>query len=260
MFTRQLMQAAPIAAHTRVAATRAWPSTTPIIRRSLATSRPNTSRASFRQHPPPPPQMHDVTPDTTRRNAIIAGILLSAALGAWYYETTTMGAYSKEPEFSVTVGRGAKTWSFPRKPMAELEQMMHQHEKTTSPGRKGNPVLRWDTNYVASNEPCEDRSAADVVPRGPARKSWWSWGAAPAENTDAVGSRDLVLVSVVDGHAGDATSKLLERTLHPTLALALAGLQAGIVPGASWYSNLADTLTWAKTWSPSNVAKTLQNA
>ncbi|TXT13174.1 hypothetical protein VHUM_01575 [Vanrija humicola] len=158
-----------------------------------------------------------------------------------------IGPDKTEPGFTVTINTsaGVKTWNFQRKPEAELEAMLHEHEGTTAVGRKGNPVVKWDTNYVASNEPCEDRSAGDIVPRGQA---------------DHPGHRDLVLLSVIDGHAGDATSQLLSKTLHPTIALYLAGLQAGIVPGRSWYNKITDVLTWAKTWSPLNVSRVLQTA
>lgn len=221
----------------------------------------------------PPPQMkkEDITDETIGRNKVIAAALLAAAAVVWYASSGSIEkAYgAKKPdEFTITYHRGGGyTWTFPYKPMAEVERILHEHEETTTPGRSGNPVLRWDTNYIESNEPCEDRNAVDIVPRGPApAHSWWNfWSSSPTapvagKDAAAEGSRDLVLVSVIDGHAGDATSRLLKRTLHPTVALALAGLQAGIVPNASWYSRLADTLTWSKTWSPSNIAKTIQSA
>lgn len=135
--------------------------------------------------------------------------------------------------------------------------MLHEHEVTSSPGRAGNPVVRWDTNWVAANEPCEDRYAADIVPRGNDKSSRGS-GANIID--DKPGKRDLVLVSIIDGHAGDSCSRLLARALHPSLAISLAGLQAGIVPGASWYSKITDALTFSKSWSPSNISKTLQEA
>lgn len=199
-----------------------------------------------------------------KRNTLLAGVLLTASLAVWYYETKEMGVYTPEPEFTVTLGSGSRrrTETFKFKPDAELEKMLHEHEKTNEPKRAGNPVARWDTNYVASNEPCEDRSAADVVERGPGPASWYGkwFGSAPAVDETKPGKRDLVMVSVIDGHAGDATSRLLARTLHPSLTVNLAGLQAGLVPGATWYTKIADTLTWANTWSPANVSKTLQSA
>lgn len=192
----------------------------------------------------------EVTADTTRRNALIAAVLILASGGLWYWETTQMGVYpasKAKDEFTVTVGRGNNRQSvtFERKSMAEMETMLHENESSTVPGRVGNPVARWDTNFIASNEPCEDRSASDIVPRGKEGES---------------GHRDLTFFSVLDGHAGSATSQLLSKTLHPTLALGLAGLQAGIIPGRSWYGQLYDVLTWAKTWSPINISKSLESS
>ncbi|KAL1406953.1 hypothetical protein Q8F55_006365 [Vanrija albida] len=203
------------------------------------------------------------SPSTVRRNAIVAGTLLAASAALYYYESEAMGLIGPnktEPGFTVTINTsaGVKTWNFERKPEAELEAMLHENEGTTPVGRKGNPVVKWDTNFVASNEPSEDRSAGDIVPRGQA-KGWWTTGDVQGK-ADHPGHRDLVLLSVIDGHAGDATSQLLSKTLHPTIALYLAGLQAGIVPGRSWYNKITDVLTWAKTWSPLNVSRVLQTA
>ncbi len=192
----------------------------------------------------------EVTADTTRRNALIAAVLIAASAGVWYWETSQMGVYpttAKRDEFTVVVGRGSNRQSvtFERKTTAEMEEMLHAHEASEVPARTGNPVARWDTNFVASNEPCEDRSAADIVPRG---------------KEGETGQRDLAFFSVIDGHAGAATSQLLSRTLHPTLALGLAGLQAGMVPGRSWYGQIYDLFTWAKTWSSVNIAKSLESS
>ncbi|BEJ13409.1 hypothetical protein CspHIS471_0305830 [Cutaneotrichosporon sp. HIS471] len=189
-----------------------------------------------------------VTEDTTRRNGMIAAVLIATAAGLWYWETSRMGVYpstARRDEFTVVVGRkvNRQTLTFDRKTNTEIEEMLHEHEASEVPTRLGNPVARWDTNFIASNEPSEDRSAADIVPRG---------------KEGETGQRDLAFFSVIDGHAGDATSQLLSRTLHPTLSLGLAGLQAGIVPGRSWYGQIYDILTWAKTWSPINISKSLE--
>lgn len=210
---------------------------------------PSALRARFVSSFDGPKVKKEVTADTTRRNALIAAVLLAASGALWYYETRQMGVYptKAKDDFTIVVGKGAgrQSVTFERKTNAEMEAMLHEHEATTVPARLGNPVARWDTNFVASNEPCEDRNAADIVPRG-------------KEGEGA--KRDLAFFSVIDGHAGSATSELLSRTLHPTLALGLAGLQAGIVPGRSWYQQLYDTLTWAKTWSPLNIAKSLESS
>lgn len=143
-------------------------------------------------------------------------------------------------------GRNRQSFTFERKTPEEQEHMLHANERSTVPARLGNPVARWDLNVVASNEPCEDRNAVDIIPR--------------SAKGGAEGSRDLVIISVIDGHAGDDTSQLLSRTLNPTVAIGLAGLEAGIVPGQTWYNKLVDTLTWAKTWSTTNVTKAIENS
>ncbi|CAK9779770.1 unnamed protein product [Cutaneotrichosporon oleaginosum] len=234
-----LLPRAPMASRARLvcSALRTAPRVSPIIVQGRAAS-------SFEG----PKVKKEVTADTTRRNALIAAVLIAASAGVWYWETRQMGVYpatTRRDEFTVVVGRGNNRQSvtFERKTNAEMEEMLHEHETSEVPARIGNPVARWDTNFVASNEPCEDRSAADIVPRG---------------KEGETGQRDLAFFSVIDGHAGAATSELLSRTLHPTLALGLAGLQAGMVPGRSWYGQIYDLFTWAKTWSPINIAKSLE--
>jgi pyruvate dehydrogenase phosphatase len=142
-------------------------------------------------------------------------------------------------------------------------------------------VVRWDRNWVASNEPCEDRSAVDVVPRLRSAKDmgWWPSSNLPFDSsmksppssaqaeqpTEGAnrpdGSKDLVMFSIMDGHAGHATSELLSKVLHPTLALGLAGLQAGNVPGqAGWRGALGKVGSWVwggDVWTRDNVAKQL---
>ncbi|EKD01543.1 type 2C Protein Phosphatase [Trichosporon asahii var. asahii CBS 8904] len=207
-----------------------------------------------------PSNQSEVTPDTKKRNAIIATILLAAAGGVWYWETKTLFEPA-EPDLQVSYGSGSRrqTVSFKRKSVAEANAMLKEHEETRDIERPGNPVARLDTNYIASNEPIEDRSAADVIPRGQPKGSWWG-SAAPADAANKPGKRDLVFVSVIDGHAGDATSQLLSKTLHPTLTIALAGLQSGIIRGHSFWHKAYDWMTFSKAWTPPHVADALKHA
>lgn len=207
-----------------------------------------------------PANQSEVTSDTKKRNAIIATILLAAAGGVWYWETKTLFEPT-EPDLEVTYGGGSrrKTVSFKRKTVAEANAMLKEHEETRDIDRPGNPVARLDSNFVASNEPIEDRSAADVVPRGQPKGSWWG-GAAPSDAANKPGKRDLVFVSVIDGHAGDFTSQLLSKTLHPTLTIALAGLQSGVIRGHSFWHKAYDWATFSKAWTPPHVADALKAA
>ena len=156
-------------------------------------------------------------------------------------------------------------FTFPRKPEAAIEAILHENETSQTIGRKGNPVVRWDRNWVGSNEPSEDRSAIDLIARGSnARAS--SPGLTVQEVEQGEGSRDIVMFSMLDGHAGDATSKLLAKALHPTLGLALASLQAGhpFQQGAhlKTYAEYFNPLAWIRRneWTPANVMLSIQNA
>jgi pyruvate dehydrogenase phosphatase len=166
-------------------------------------------------------------------------------------------------------------YNFRRLPERDIEAKLHSNESSSVVDRPGNPVVRWDRNWVGSNEPCEDRSAIDIVPRSQSWRDtqrWWKWnwggvGASAAAEASTPGSKDIMMFSVLDGHAGDATSQLLSKTLHPTLTLALAGLQAGISPtlGISKWSQLASYLDPAQwlpggIWTPENVSRTIQSA
>jgi pyruvate dehydrogenase phosphatase len=232
-----------------------------------------------------------------RRNALISASLIAAAGVAYYYETTasttpptaSSGGYPNPFTLRIGDGRGGiERYTFDRKSESETAKMLLEHENSTEVNRPGNPVIRYDTNYLGSNEPCEDRSASDLIPRAsmalPKQSKWF--GSEKTVNdsekplpqlpdskraTEANdGSKDFMMFSILDGHAGDATSQLLSTTLHPTLSLALSNLSAGTLPEmktASW-SNLLVYLKpsyWVNlmgsgtTFTPQNVIGTIQN-
>lgn len=190
-----------------------------------------------------------------------------------------------------------QTYEFERKPDDQVERELRAHEISRRIERKGNPVVRWDNNWLGSNEPCEDRWATDLVPGGvggeqravggrirEAVRFWTRWykgdsigldstlsnsddGDGDDNGETARGKRDLMLFSIMDGHAGDATSSLLQKSLHPTISDALAGLQRGNVPHRhtvweQWAGYLSPWywLGTDKVWTPENVSKTIQNA
>lgn len=218
--------------------------------------------AQFRLYSTPPPGVAEVTKDTKKRNAIIATILLLGSAGVYYWETRQMGLFeAQEPDLQVSYGSGNRrqTVSFKHKSIAEANAMLKEHEETRDIDRPGNPVVRLDSNFVASNEPIEDRSAADVVPRGQPKGNWWG-SVTPAAAANEPGKRDLVFVSVIDGHAGDATSQLLSKTLHPTITIALAGLQSGYIRGHSYWHKAYDWVTSGQAWSPVHIADSLKHA
>jgi pyruvate dehydrogenase phosphatase len=186
------------------------------------------------------------SPTSPTSTALISLGFILAAGGAYYYETRAT-AYSNYPStFSIRIRN--KDYSYNRKTDTEIEAILTEHEDAKVIQRPGNPVTRWDRNWVGSNEPCEDRSAIDLVQRS-----------SGVTQTIVQGDRDIGLFSIMDGHAGDATSKLLAKVLHPTLTLTLAGLQAGSTStGSNW--NPFSWFAKAKPWTPSSVSETIQRA
>ena len=199
-------------------------------------------------------------PFNWRGHAILSSALLCTSIGFWIYEfryndSSATSSAGDTFSFDVRTSSGIQEHLFTRKSDAAVEGMLREHEQSETQNRKGNPVVKWDRNWLGSNEPCEDRSAVDMIPRK------------TEAGSNGEGSRDIMLFSVLDGHAGDATSKLLVKTLHPTLALALASLQAGhapSLPGAGWKAMAGNLnpLAWigGKAWTTDNVVLSIQNA
>lgn len=187
---------------------------------------------------------------------ISIGFLLAAA-GAYYYESRSATLSGYPSTFNIRIRN--KDYSYTRKTDAELETILTEHEDGQIIGRRGNPVVRWDRNWVGSNEPCEDRSAVDIVPRSQGVTDQHTAKGQVVKRVE--GDRDIALFSIMDGHAGDATSRLLAKALHPTLTLALAGLQAGKEAPSGWKA--FNPLNWfesVKPWSPATVTQTIQEA
>jgi pyruvate dehydrogenase phosphatase len=197
---------------------------------------------------------------TVRRNALLAGGLLATSAILYYYEVTTAGpseALNSLVTESFTIKAGGENHTFTRLPAAEAEMKLTAHQETREINRPGNPVFKVDRSWLGSNEPCEDRMAADLVPRdtlpgGP-------------KVAGREGANDMLFASVLDGHAGDATSILLSSVLHPTLSVALAGLQSGDVPKATGWKAVLDwtnPMSWigGNVWTPANIAQTIQAA
>lgn len=213
-------------------------------------------------------------PATTnyRVHGLLALSLFSASIGLFVWERRTAGvpvmAMPTSETFTVRAptSRGVQEFSFSRKHEAVIESMLHENETSQTIGRQGNPVKRWDRNWVGCNEPPEDRSAIDNIAR-PLKVTRSGWlGQYTSETHGGEGSRDITLFSVIDGHGGDETSKLLAKALHPTLSLALASLQAGHGPfqatGMKAAAEYLNPLTWVTgtKWSPENVVLSVQNA
>lgn len=203
---------------------------------------------------------------TVRRNAFLAAGLLTTSAILYYYELTTAGpssALSSLTADTFTIAAGGQNHTFSRLSANDAEQKLVANQETREISRAGNPVFKVDRNWLGSNEPCEDRMASDLIPRDtlPEAPKQRSTNAAGTKE----GSGDLVFASVLDGHAGDATSILLSSVLHPTLSVALAGLQAGHAPRATGWKAVFDwtnPTSWlgGNVWTPTNIAQTLQDA
>ncbi|WWC67205.1 uncharacterized protein I206_101112 [Kwoniella pini CBS 10737] len=209
------------------------------------------------------------TTKSIRTTAILSVGLLASAYALYVYETSSSGEspsvgkslndiYGSTFDINIRGPRGVQPYQFIRKSEQEVEKILKENESGMKLlGRKGNPVIRWDTNWVGSNEPCEDRFASNIIPRN-------------SDKLEEGRKKDLMLFSIIDGHAGDSTSKLLEKTLHPVLSFALAGLQAGYLPTdnktswKSWSENL-NPISWIYSkvgapWNSDNVIRTIQHA
>lgn len=201
---------------------------------------------------------------------MISGFLISSGLALYIWEKQNAPTVSSPTTstFAINIGRQANT--FTRLSDSDAEAKLRAHEKKQIVNRPGNPVIRYEQNWLGSNEPCEDRSAVDMIPRSRGVQGGW-FGKSTLETGEGIeGKKDLMFFSVFDGHAGWATSELLSRTLHPTLALSLASLQAGHVPqpygmkpslkALAGYLNPLSYLSSEKAWTPGNVIFSLQNA
>lgn len=165
---------------------------------------------------------------------------------------------------------------------AECEAKLVRHESSSNPDlplslpRKRSTgksaIIRYDTSFLESNEPIEDRFASNILSEShieaslvPRQSSWLS----SSPQLKGKG-KDLALFSVIDGHSGTATSALLSKTLHPTVAISLASLYAGYQPqplgtletrSSTWWNPLSWSLNFKHAEpTPANVALSLQNA
>lgn len=277
----------------------------PYSRLGASLKRTAATRSSLLQaHPRPyssssPSSSSSSSSVNVKTTAFVSVALLTSAYLLYQYESGSDSGLGHKSTFKVNIrtGRGGvQTYEFPRKPDDQVERELCQHESSQKVDRKGNPVVRWDSNWVGSNEPCEDRWAVDLLPRGRGRgqrqrqrpvqeavvgfwKGWYKGDSIPQsaltqhQEDEGEGKRDWMLFSIMDGHAGDATSSLLAKTLHPTLSMALASLQAGNPPPpprhnvwgwAQWVDYLSPSywlgLGNENVWTPDNVSKTIQNA
>jgi len=219
--------------------------------------------------------------------AYLAVLALVAAAMSYYYETrqasetstsipggTPVATTSHGKTFDIVIrGRRDITHTFSRLSDTELEKMLHENESGEVVARRGNPVVRWDRNWVGSNEPCEDRSAIDLLSEETTeQRGLWRRGSGTREEKEQLGvessinpngNKDIMMFSVFDGHAGGDTSQLLSTVLHPSLKWAFKDFLAqGTYSG--WLSPLKYMTPsyWSgkNLWTSENVSKVIQDA
>ncbi|GAA6007907.1 hypothetical protein JCM11491_006533 [Sporobolomyces phaffii] len=179
------------------------PSTSSVpLRRSFATPPPST--------PPPPPP----APTSTSRRSLVDITLIGiggASLTGYLLwkmnekksakDVNELGGKEGErsaftiPVLEQTGATGTKTLALlsPHETNARLTE----NQASFAVSRRGNPVLRYDTNHLASNSPIEDDSCCVILERDSKNKV----------------KGDLVFWGVFDGHSGWQTSRLLSSSL-----------------------------------------------
>jgi hypothetical protein len=125
-------------------------------------------------------------------------------------------------------------------PQSETEGMLRASERSVTLNRPGNPLRRYDTNFIAGNKRTEDAHAVDILSSDRlkylvteqepdvGRSFWERWcdvklkisgEGCQSQSEVGNGSKDIVMASVFDGHNDThVLSELLSKTLHATLA------------------------------------------
>ena len=262
------------------------------LNRSSAIGRPHATRATSIRFASTSGTSEKSASPSLRPNGILALSLLAGAAATYYYDryvrvsTTTThtpggtpvetSAHGPTFEVSIRSSRGPVSNNFRRLP--ERDMRRRRNSTPTSQARwwmAGESGGALGSELGGIDEPCEDRSAIDIVPRSHSlgdTQRWWKWnwggvGASAAAEASTPGSKGIMSSRCWTGMRATRRARLLSKTLHPTLTLALAGLQAGISPtlGISKWSQLASYLDPAQwlpggIWTPENVSRTIQSA
>ena len=162
--------------------------------------------------------------------------------GPAYYTYKTY--YSAPQTFDILVrvkGPSGKsemsTRTFSLLPMKELEARIRQNATAESQVRLDGTTWKYTTANLASNDPIEDAHASQIVSR---------------DETDPSAPGDYLFFTVMDGHGGYETSRLLSRILIQGVALELSALQIGPKASSSGLLDRIKSLLWL---SPSSTVK-----
>jgi pyruvate dehydrogenase phosphatase len=113
--------------------------------------------------------------------------------------------------------------SFSLLPKSTIDERIREHATCESTTRPGGIVWKYSTAQLASNDPIEDASSHQIIERDP---------------NDHSSPGDLLFFTVMDGHGGYHTSRLLSRVLINAVALELSTLihnPSAIIPKAGSY-------------------------
>lgn len=143
--------------------------------------------------------------------------------------------------------------TFPMLPKDTIEARIRERATSASNPRPGGIIWKHSTASLAANDPIEDASSHQIVER---------------DQTDPAGPGDLLFFTIMDGHSGPHTSRLLSRVLINAVALELSNLIKDPNSAAPASGGLLGSVSSLFTPSPSQpvvedpktVALTIQNA
>ena len=186
----------------------------------------------------------------------IRPLAASAALGATGYAVYSYSDRMQKTDspasgstFSIPIrlkgpdGRAiASTRSISYLAKDDVERKLTENAFSTSVPRSDGLVWKYDTAYLASNDPIEDANAQAVV----GGEDW-----PPHAQRSASPTGDMLFFAVMDGHGGFFTSRLLAKTLIPSVALELSTLLQA--PSNSNNSKTQSLVAYLKSfiWTPS---------
>ena len=143
--------------------------------------------------------------------------------------------------------------TFPLLPKDTVDARIREHATSESNPRPGGIVWKHSTASLAANDPIEDASSHQIIQR---------------DDTDSASPGDLLFFTIMDGHSGPHTSRLLSRVLINAVALELSTLindprkqvpKSGGVLG-SVKSLFSPSGSHPVADDPKAVAQTIQNA
>lgn len=174
---------------------------------------------------------------------VVGATLLVGAPSYLYFKYTSKPAPRKTFDLPVRVrGPDGKAVMMnrpiPLLTREEVDARLNEHAEAVSTIRPGGIVWKQATAFLAANSPIEDANASKVIERDP---------------SDVSSPGDLLFFTVMDGHGGPYTSRLLSKVLIPAVALELALLIHGpdnAPPKASVLQDVRSLIWPAKTTSP----------